>query len=473
MLSQMSKDDLKTLGKTLGMNPDDAQSYLFNGVNSAQSSTVGPVYGNVLTNNAIFPIVQTATSVNGTAVNAGVAGIPNGEEQSFCGNYCTPGSVYNTALQQRSLRMANNQASTTNGFTQLFNANNLNNEFMPYYTVNNTYCMTWYDVAVIRLCDVCDFFQQAPLTKNFDGLLRIYINTGALQVGLTQATAGGMSFTQSNGSFNNTCPFTINQLPAANLPTAATSLAVSVNIAKSTVSTALNNGFIILANSGAVHPMNSCRCYYPMVSLKPSIALKYIAENRSKKIVFTNVLSNVFSNISPGATYSQLVQSGVRNIKGILIIPFISANTHGALTGTNAFTTSVVPFAPYQSPFDTAPCTTPMSLTQLNVSIGGRNELMNFYNYTYENFLQQINIYEKINSADLGLSCGLISQEMWEHAYRFYYIDCSRAAMADQNSPRNVNITFLNNSLQYIDVWTFVEYFDEKILDVELGRIQD
>jgi hypothetical protein len=229
-------------------------------------------------------------------------------------------------------------------------------------------------------------------------------------------------------------------------------LAVSVNIAKSTVSTALNNGITILANSGAVHPMNSCRCYYPMVSLKPSIALKYIAENRSKKIVFTNVLSNVFSNISPGATYSQLVQSGVRNIKGILIIPFISANTHGALTGTNAFTTSVVPFAPYQSPFDTAPCTTPMSLTQLNVSIGGRNELMNFYNYTYENFLQQINIYEKINSADLGLSCGLISQEMWEHAYRFYYVDCSRAAMADQNSPRNVNITFLNNSLQYIDV---------------------
>lgn len=80
---------MKTLGKTLEMNPDDAQSYLFNGVNSAQSSTVGPVYGNDLTNNAIFPIVQTATA----AVNTGVAGIPNGEEQSFCGNYFTPGSV--------------------------------------------------------------------------------------------------------------------------------------------------------------------------------------------------------------------------------------------------------------------------------------------------------------------------------------------------------------------------------------------
>ena len=105
-----------------------------------------------------------------------------------------------------------------------------------------------------------------------------------------------------------------------------------------------------------------------------------------------------------------------------------------------------------------------MSLTQVNISIGGKNELMNFYSYTYENFVQQIN-------ADMGLSCGLISQSMWEHAYRCYYVDCSRSAMADQNSPRNVNITFLNNSLQNIDVWTFVEYFDELVIDVELGRI--
>jgi hypothetical protein len=461
MLSQMSKDDLKTLGKTLGMSPDDARSYLFNGPSSANSATVGPVGGNGLSNNSIFPISAT-----------GVAGAANGEEQSVFGNYCAPGTVYNSGLQERSLRMANNATSASNGFTQLFSANNMNNEFLPYYTVANTNYMTWYDVALIRLCDVCDFFQQAPLTKNFDGLLRIYINTGALQVGISKATVGGMSLTGSNSSFVNTCPFTINQLPVANIPANATSLAVSCTIARSTVSTSLNG--TILASSGAVHPMNSCRCYYPMVQLKPSVALKYISENRAKKMIYTNVLSNMFSNISAGATYNQLVQSGVRNIKGVLIIPFISQATHGALNaGANAFTTPITPFAPYQSPFDTAPCTTPMSLTQLNVSIGGKNELMNFYSYTYENFVQQINIYEKLNSSDMGLSCGLISQQMWEHAHRFYYVDCSRAAMADQNSPRNVNITFLNNSLQNIDVWTFVEYFDEKVIDVELGRIVD
>jgi hypothetical protein len=334
--------------------------------------------------------------------------------------------------------------------------------------------MTWYDVAIIRLADVCDFFAQAPLMKNFDGLLRIYFNTGAMMVGLSKGSSGGMYLTQSNSSFTNTCPFTINQLPVANIPANVTSLAVSLTIAKSTVTTSLNG--TILALSAGIHPMNTCRCYFNQITLKPAVALKYISENRAKRLVYTNVLSNVFSNISSGATFSQLVQSGVRNIKGVLIIPFISASTHGALNAPNsgtAFTTAIAPFAPYQSCFDTAPCTTPMSLTQLQLSIGGSNQLMNYYNYTFENFIQQVNEYENINSNDFGISCGLISQQMWEHCMRYYYIDCSRASMADMNTPRNVNISFYNNSLQTIDVWTFVEYFDECVLDVETGRIAE
>ena len=47
--------------------------------------------------------------------------------------------------------------------------------------------------------------------------------------------------------------------------------------------------------------------------------------------------------------------------------------------------------------------------------VGGINQLQNYYNYTYEDFIQQVSLYEKINSSDMGLSCGLISQYMREH----------------------------------------------------------
>ena len=461
MLSQMSEDDLKTLGSTLGMYPDDAQSYEYHGASSASSTTEGPVGGNGMCNNQIFPVGPN-----------GIATAANGNEQNAFGTYCAPGTVYNSALQKRSRRMANNMTSGNNGYSDLFSTNNVSAEFLPNYQLLNTNYMTWYDVALIRLSDVCDFFQQAPLTKNFDGLLRLYINTGALSIGLNQGNLAGMSLSASNSSFVNTCPFLINQMPILNIPNGVTNLAVSLTIARSTVSQNMNGA--ILSASAGTHPMNACRCYYPMIKMKPSVALKYISENRAKKMIYTNVLSNVMTGIGHGVTYSQLIQSGVRNIKGVLIIPFLAQSQNGALNvGANTFATPIMPFAPYQSCFDSAPCTTPMSLTQLNVSIGGRNELMNFYNYTYENFVQQINLYENINSGDVGISCGLISQAMWEHAYRYYYVDCSRAAAADQNSPRNVNITFLNNSQQAIDVWVFVEYGIESIIDVELGRIVD
>ena len=452
MLSQMSKDDLKTMGATLGCYPDDVQAYLYN--TAGLSATTGCIGGNGLSNNMILPV-----SADGTI------GTANANEQSTFAVYDASGSVYNSALQKRSQRIANNMSAPANGMNALIGSANMFAEFQPYYTVANTYYMTWYDIAVIRLCDVCDFFAKAPLTKNFSGLLRIYINTGALSISVDVAS-GAMFMSGANSSFSNTCPFTINQMPIAQIPALTANLQVSCNIAKSTVSTAVN-GISLSAGAGA-SPMNACRCYFPMVTLKPSVALKYISENRAKKIIYTNVLASIYTAIASTANYNQLVQSGVRNIKGVLIMPFVASSVHGALSTT---TTAITTFAPYSSPFDTAPCTTPCSLINLQISVGQVNQLMNYYNYTFEEFYQQLNLYEKINSSDLGLSNGMIGQAMYEHGYRYYYVDCSRGTEADQNTPRNVNITFTNNTLKAIDILVFVEYFDELVLDAETGRI--
>ena len=445
MLSQMSQDDLTALGRTLGIQPDDVQSYLYN----STIATDGCVGGNGLSNNSIFPI-----NPDGTAAAA------NTYEQNAFGTYCKQGSVYNTALQSRSQRIANNNAG--NGFNAIANETNMNNEFLPNYKVANANYMTWLDYAIIRLQDISDFFAQAPLTKNVNALLRMYINTGVMDVSLSKANQGEMLLSSQNSTFVNTCPFTINQLPVANIPATVTNLVVSCNIARSSVSTSMSG--VSLSASAVSSPMNACRLYYPMIKLKPERALQYVQSNRSKKIVYSNVLSSNYTNITAGSSYNQLVQSGVRNIKGILIIPFISASVNGAMNGAN-------PFATYSSPFDTSPNTTPISLTQLNVMVGGVNQMQNYYNYTYEDFVQQVSLYEKINSADLGLSCGLISQAMWEHAYRYYYFDLSRGTNADLSTPRNCNITFTNNNQVSVDIWVFIEQYSETILDVETGLL--
>jgi hypothetical protein len=55
--------------------------------------------------------------------------------------------------------------------------------------------------------------------------------------------------------------------------------------------------------------------------------------------------------------------------------------------------------------------------------------------------------------------------------YRTYYVDCARATIADNMTPRNINISFTNNSLQTIDVLVFTEYFKEAVVDVETGLV--
>jgi hypothetical protein len=127
--------------------------------------------------------------------------------------------------------------------------------------------------------------------------------------------------------------------------------------------------------------MAACRCYYSQVSLDPSRALTYVRENTEKQIVYEQILYNQYTNISAGAAWSNLIQSGIKNPISVLIIPFISSLcgvkvTSGALSG------SALGFTQYGSPYDTSPSSyAPISLTNLSVTLGGVNVLNTSYNY--------------------------------------------------------------------------------------------
>ena len=71
----------------------------------------------------------------------------------------------------------------------------------------------------------------------------------------------------------------------------------------------------------------------------------------------------------------------------------------------------------------------------------------------------------------MGLSCGLINEYLWSNAYRPYYVDCTRGNIGDLMTPRNVNLTFTNNSNVTIDCLVFTEYFKEMVVDVETGIV--
>ena len=477
MLSQMSQDDLKTYGSTLGMGDtiDNWESAIYNGSGVASSSAgafpsatpVGCIGGNGMTNNAPFSL-----------------GTPNFGDQATAGAQFS--GAYNNGYFSRIKKIIDTTSATpANGLfgssagtsaNCITNITNMVKEFKPYYTINNTNYATWYDVAIIRLSDIFDSVKQLPLCKRLDCLTRFYINTGTIVSNVVSSVNGvstGLMLTSSAGiTFTNTCPLiqsSLTKLPATSAnPLTAIASGLFISTPTSTSLSAGGANGINLASGTQAHFMNACRIYYAQVKLKPERLIPYITENRAKKVVFTDFLTNTFNNISAGATSSFLVQSGVSNIRGMLILPILSGSTNGNAGAT----ASVVPFNQMLSPFDTAPMTTaPISLLNLSVSIGGLNVLQNVLQYGYENFIEQVGLYEKVAPGDLGLSCGLINQAYWENIFRAYYVDCSRATIADGMTPRNVNISFTNNSLQTIDVLVFTEYFKEMVVDVETGLV--
>jgi len=478
LMSQMSQDDLKTLGTSLGFGEalDNPQSLKFNpttsqgqtnqlvypGAGDTDRALTGLVGGNGLVNNKPFAFT---TPDFGDEPLTGQQGLDTYNN----GYFSRLKKIVDTSVAGSATTMNLYGASAATGSTasSFLTASQLSNEFKPYFSIQNTNYGVVYDIAVIRMCDIFDSIKNFPLSKKFDGILRLYFNMGAVSSFLqTVGTAGVMVSSASTNTFTNTCPIIQSCLPAVSYPATAVGITSGLSIVKSGATSLF--GGVNLATAGSQHFMPSCRVYYPQIVLKPEKLIPYISENRAKKVVYTSFLFNQFNGITSGSTYSALVQSGVSNIRGVLIIPYQSNTTNGtcltaAVSSVSTFSSALSPFIGYE--------TGPISLINLQVAIGGTNVLQNTLNYTFENFLEQTSLYEKINAGDLGLSCGLINEFTYSNAYRPYYVDCSRGNIGDLLTPRNVNVTFTNNSNITIDVMIFTEYYQEMLIDVESGLI--
>ena len=65
---------------------------------------------------------------------------------------------------------------------------------------------------------------------------------------------------------------------------------------------------------------------------------------------------------------------------------------------------------------------------------------------------------------------GLISQGYWESS-KWYFVNVERGNIADKLQPRNINVSFTNNSNVPIDVIIFTFYNDQLEIDVETGIV--
>lgn len=464
LASQMSKDDLCMHGKIKGFSQqlDNPNSVVYTGnygpgsaTNLAWDAQTG---GNAVRGGSTPGLVNNNPWGQANSMAAGQIGA-SAQLQYGAQNFGT----INGALQER-INNTTFIGPTSNNFSTTFGNRILyNQEFKPYSEIEGN-DIVYYDYLYIKLADISGIMENIGLIRKFDAILRIYVNTGIITVARTApAAAVNNSLLTFNGTstFTNTCPITINSLGlTANYSAAAFSdITASFTIGRSpnyAIQTA--GGASVNFTNSYSSQMQSTRFYYPNIVLDPLKMSDYLSSQQSKTVVSKQFLYNTYTNIVGGTSFSQLIQSGVRNIKAIIMIPLIAQ--------------TVNLFSQWASPFDTCGgCSfAPLSLINLNVLVGGNQLRTSSLSYTYEDWIEEVSLYGKNSATEYGVESTLISKEWWDNN-RVYLMNV-RNTLDDSLTPRNIVVNFNNNNNVAIDLYFFIVYEEEWIVNCATGECQ-
>jgi hypothetical protein len=486
-LSSWSKDDLENHGSSCGVYPDSSDSWSYcNDFNTGASTLFFNSNGvNIpLTNNRNCKVVSSTTTAGTYGANqenlpiSEVVGVPSQAATSY--TYSGPqsttagsnalingGAPANIGMLERQKAVLYNTSTSANqaGLGQA----NLNSDTACDSVYRNSKvaaagCHTWKIYAKLRLKDLADFFDKAPLLKG--STMRFYINTNQSKVKFTSTKAvlvaadstittnSILSLTDVSVIGGLTCPLIVssNQLGQGGSAIPATTtdtFDLSVSIYRNTFSQ-------VGTVAAITTPLTACRLYAPVYTFNPIAESKYLSLAPTKRVKYNDIFQYQFNNVAP-SNFNFLVSNGISNIQSVLVVPFLSSSA----TFTNAAGSSATPAYNQQlNPFNATPAMPdPIMLTNFNILISGVNLFLNNENYDYEAFCTQLAQSNQLNGGlTTGLASGLISEKMFTQAYRYYYGNASRHLPSEDGVSRSVQIVGVNASSKPCDIMVFVEF---------------
>jgi hypothetical protein len=408
---------------------------------------------------------------------------------SNLGSTVTPTLANSLTCNQSSL-LASSLTTSTNSTAS---SSALNQIFQSYVQKASTTRSIVFD-AVIRLKDIADFFQKCPLLKG--STMRIYLNTNQVYftigvcapvvAGSVSVTAGsaGSSISQTNTGCialtstpiilggGGTNPVMVSSMDfgqgssalvpvSNNLPTAPESVKIGLSIVRTQF---LSGQFAATVTA----PITSVRLYAPGYTMNPIAESRFLSLTPTKKIVYNDLFYYSFNTINTGP-FSFLVTNGLPNIRSILVVPLLPRGSNGvASTYPTTTALSGVTVSSLLSPFSTTGGTPdPISITNFQIQISGKNLFISNLFYDYETFYEQLVSSNQLNgSLTTSLSSGLIGKTEFQNLYRYYYGNASRSIPSEDGVAKAVQISGTNNSAQTIDIACFVEF--ERALTIDL-----
>jgi len=516
-LTSWCDGDLKCWGKVTGFCPDTADSWVYNTVLAA-ASTANPLSGSgqgfcnnrlattfassgVLSDVAYPTAIAFGAAYAEATANAAVLNTQTVLATEASGFSDNVNGCANTGLLQR-MKWLNFDMITTGAATALpvvqvvgtnANANKVSllaqNEtglrqiFKNYIQTTATGRAIIFN-AIIRLKDICDLFQKLPLMKG--ATVRLYINTNqcylplsvvAPRVNLAGAVVEypslNLTAPPSILGGGQTCPIMVSSADLgqgmnaiAPVKAAAAGNAVALKVALSVVRCQFASNFTG-ANATVACPLTSVRLYAPGYVMSPQAEASYLAMSPTKKIVYEDLFQYQFNTVLPGS-FNFLVSNGLPNLKSLVLMSFLPAASNG-VTGAGQYVAT--PVSTLLSPFASSGGTPdPISITNLNFQISGKNLFNDNKQYDFQEYLEQVvSSYQLNGSLTTGLASGLIGEHEWSDLYRYYYADCSRGLPQEAGVSRSIQVQGTNNSAVTINLMLFATFTRTLTVDIRTG----
>lgn len=470
-----SKDDLLNEGSTTGYYPDSAGSWGFSdatsiGVNpSLASNGVG------ITNNRACPLAFATSPVLGAAITtstpfylatgsagATVAGINGDGAGNPSPNF---GSSYshNEGFNKRQDWYGYDAfaANSELGQDQINSTANCVSMLRPVKLAHNGVAGTvaWSVVAKLRLKDLSDFFLKCPLLKG--STIRFFINTNQTTIQFTK-TAGTINGDGTTLVAPTIVATSVNVVGGLSNPLmiASTDYGQGCSpLLTTTTGTYTLSVNIFKSPSNYQSSLTSCRLYAPVYKMNPLAEQRYLQLAPTKKVDYEDVFQYQFNNIGNGENFNILVSNGISDIQSVLVVPFLTAAANGT-----SYSTILSPFS------SSGPMPDPIMLNNFNIIVSGVNLFLNNQMFDFEQFNQELKSSNQLNgSLTTGLASGLISEDMFERGYRYYYGNCARILPSEAGVSRSVQIQGLNTSSKACNLMVFVSFKRSLTIDISTG----
>lgn len=306
-------------------------------------------------------------------------------------------------------------------------------------------------LVIVRLRDICDFFDKHPLSRGVSYRFTIRwnqcVSVATFPSSQTPFVAEpSISTTMTSGS---ACPSMLCAGPASqfSIGTLTTAGIVKLTLTDEIDSDATNR------------IISGIRLYVPSYELDPSAQEKLVSNPIIRRNFMDFLVQTTQGPVGTEGFFNVQVSTSCTNPRALIVIPRWGQADQGYFSDV--------------SPLSTVPGSTDclLSLRNIQVKMGSNYVLPDRLFYNYQTFIDHLSGIFALHGGQSAVSSGLISKRMFEVNHRYYAFDLSRYPEAMTNLPQMISVEGTNNCQKPVELLCILLYGREAEWNLAQGSM--